>query len=128
MRHIIALGVLNLTWCRERAYLTLPPNNLYVQGLSGRKRAVLITLVFDTSSCRDEEAKVLHNIRAQFTGTITAVRRSDGAYYFRVSLPLRICRMLLLFKDCVRVQVFLEPWQTPRRVVGTARSLSKVRE
>lgn len=114
---MIALGVLNIAWCGERAYLTLPPNNLYVQGLAGRKRAVLITLVFDASSCGDEEAKVLHNVRTQFAGTITAVRRSDGGYYFRVSLPLKICRMLLPFKGCVRVQVFLEPWQTLRGVM-----------
>ena len=107
---MIALGVLRLTWCHERAYLTLPPNNVYVQALAGIRRAVLITLVFDTSKCNDEEARAkIHSVSTQFVGTITKVKRSDGGLYYRASLPLRICRLLQPFRDCVRVEVFIEP-------------------
>jgi len=125
---MIALGMLGFSWWRDRAWVILPPTNPYVQSLAGRRRGVLITLVLDASQCRDEEAERLHNISVHFVGTITASQRSDGGYWYKVALPLKISRMLLLLKGCVRAQVFLEPWQTPRRVVGTARSLSKVRE
>jgi hypothetical protein len=105
---MFALGIRNLIWCGERAYLTLPPDNLYVRGLAGKKKAVLITLIFDASSCRDREAE-LHNVSTQFVGTITAVKRYDGAFWYRVSLPLRVSRLLLPFKDCIKVQIFIEP-------------------
>jgi hypothetical protein len=124
---MIALGVLRPSWCRERAYLTLPPNNPYVQSLAGRRKGVLVTLVFDASKCNDEEAMdKYHNILTQFVGTITVIRRSDGAYYCRVALPLKISGMLLPIKDCVRAHVFLEPWQISRGIASTARSLSKM--
>jgi len=107
---MIALGVLRPSWCRGRAYLTLPPNNTYVQALAGKRRATLITLVFDALKCNDEEVRAkIHGISTQFVGTITKVKRSDGGLYFRVSLPLRICRLLQPFRDCVRVEVFIEP-------------------
>jgi hypothetical protein len=118
---VIALGMLGFSWWRDRAWIILPPTNLYVQGLAGRRRGVLITLVLDASQCRDEVAERLHNISAHFVGTITASQRSDGGYWYKVTLPLKISRMLLPVKDCIRAQVFLEPWLTSRRAVSIAK-------
>jgi hypothetical protein len=107
---VIALGLLNLSWSSGRAYITLPPNNIFVQTLAGKKKSVLITLVFDTSRCTDEEAMRFNGVTTQFTGTITVIKRHDGAYWYRVSLPLRISRMLHPLKGCIKAQVFVEPW------------------
>ena len=123
---MITVGVVKPVWWRDRAWITLPPYCPYVQSLAGRKRGVLITLVFDTSECRSEEAGRLHNISVNFITTITATQRSDRGYWYKVALPLKISRMLLPIKGCVKAQVFIEPWQTPKRIVSTARSLSKV--
>jgi hypothetical protein len=123
---VITLGLLSFSWWRDRAWITLPPNNPYVQGLAGRRRGVLVTLVLDASQCRGQEAERLHNISVHFVGTISVTQRSDGKYWYKVALPLKISRMLLPIKDCVRARVFLEPWQTSSRTMSTARSLSKV--
>jgi hypothetical protein len=118
--------MLGFSWWRDRAWMVLPPTNPYVEGLAGRKKGVLITLVLDTSQCRDEEAKRLHNISVYFVGTITASQRSDGRYWYKVTLPLKISRMLLPVKDCIRAQVFLEPWLTSRRAVSTTKPVRGV--
>jgi len=107
---VIALGLLNIFWSGGRAYITLPPNDPFVHSLAGKKKSVLITLVFDTTRCTDEEARRFNGITTQFTGTITVIKRHDGAYWYRVSLPLRISRMLHPLKECVKAQVFIEPW------------------
>ena len=112
---MIALGLLNINWCRDRGWITLPANNPYVQSLAGRRRGVMIVLVFDTSGCRNDKADKLYNVSTQFIATITAIRRRDGGYWYRVSIPLKISRMLSPVKDCVKAKVFLEPWLTSRK-------------
>jgi hypothetical protein len=81
-----------------------------VQALAGLRKAVLITLVFDASQCDDEEVGAkIHGTTTQFVATITKVKRTDGRLYYRVSLPLRISRLLKPLRDCVRVEAFIEP-------------------
>jgi len=109
---MFCLGLIRLNFWRDRAWITLPPNNPYVQSLAGRRRGVLITLVLDASGCRDDK---LHDVSTHFIATITTIERSDGGYWYKVVLPLKISRMLLHVKDCVKAQVFLEPWQTPKK-------------
>jgi hypothetical protein len=95
--------------------VTLPPNNPYVQLLAGRRRGVLITLVFDTSKCEGVEAERLHNVSVKFVASIIAVQRPDGKYWYKVVVPLKIARMLVPLKGCVKAQVFIEPWLTTRK-------------
>jgi hypothetical protein len=106
---MIALGMLRFVWWRDRVWITLPPNNPYVQLLAGRRKGAIVTLVIDASECREEDAKRLHNVTISYRATITKARRSDGLYWFKVVVPLNIARMLLFAKDCIKAQVFLEP-------------------
>ena len=118
-RYTIALGILHLTWWRDRAWVTLPSNNPYVQLLAGRRRGAVVTVVLDASEC-GEEYGWLHNVTASYVATVTRARRSDGLYWYRVAVPLRVSRMLLPVKDCVRVRVFLEPAPPYEKVGSTA--------
>jgi hypothetical protein len=125
-RLMITLGLLKIGWWRDkRAYITLPSDDVYVQALAGRKKGAVITLIFDTSECRDEEASKLHGTSSRFVGTISIIRRTDGGFWYRIAIPLRISRMLTPYKDCTKAQVFIEPWLTSRKAVGTARILSR---
>jgi hypothetical protein len=120
-RYTIALGILHLTWWRDRAWVTLPSNNPYVQLLAGRRRGAVVTVVLDASECGEEYTRGLHNVTVSYVATVTRARRSDGLYWYRVAIPLRVSRMLLPAKDCIRVRVFLEPAPPYERVGGTAR-------
>jgi hypothetical protein len=106
---VIALGVLKLTWWRDRAWITLPCRNPYVQLLAGKRKGVIVTLVIDASECREENAKRFHNTTTSYIATIAKARRSDGLYWYKIVVPLSISRMLLPVKDCVKVEVFIEP-------------------
>lgn len=106
---MIALGLLKIHWYKDRAWLILPFNNPYVHLLAGKRKGVTITLVLDTSECRESEAGRLHNTTTSYRATITRAKRSDGLHWFKVVVPLNISRMLLPVKDCVKVQAFIEP-------------------
>jgi hypothetical protein len=118
---MIALGLLRPTWWRERAWLTLPPHNPYVQLLAGRRRGVVVTVVLDASECGEEYARILHGATVSYVATVTRAVRSDGLYWYKVTIPLRVSRMLLPVKDCIKLRVFLEPAPAYERVGGTAR-------
>jgi len=127
VRAVFALGLLNFSWWRDRAWVTLPPNNPYVLSLAGRRRGVLVTLVLDTSECEGGEAERLHNVSVNFAATITATQRSDGEYWYKVSVPLKISKMLVPLKGCVKAQVFIEPWLTTRKATRTTKPLGETR-
>jgi hypothetical protein len=127
VRAVFALGLLNLSWWRDRAWVTLPPNNPYVLSLAGRRRGVLVTLVLDTSECEGGESERLHNVSVNFAATITAVQRSDGEYWYKVSVPLKISKMLVPLKGCVKAQVFIEPWLTTRKATRATKPLGETR-
>jgi hypothetical protein len=124
---MITVGVLKPIWWRDRAWITLPPYSPYVQSLAGKRKGVLITLVFDTSECRDEGAERLHNVSVNYVATITAIQRSDGEYWYKVSVPLKISKMLVPLKGCVKAQVFIEPWLTMRKVTRATKPLGEAR-
>jgi hypothetical protein len=116
---MIALGLLKLSWWRDRAWITLPSNNPYVQLLAGKRKGVVITLVLDTSECREsEDAKRLSNTMVSYRATITQAKRSDGLHWYKVVVPLNISRMLLPVKDCIKAQVFIEPIPFHEKVKG----------
>jgi hypothetical protein len=107
---MIALGLVKVHWWKDRAYIILTFNNPYVQLLAGKKKGVVITLVLNTSECREsEDAKRLHNTMVSYRATITQARRSDSLHWYKVVVPLNISRMLLPVKDCIKAQVFIEP-------------------
>jgi hypothetical protein len=101
--------------------VTLPSSNPYVQLLAGRRRDVVVTVVLDASECGEEYARGLHNVTVSYVATVTRARRSDGLYWYRVAIPLKVSRMLLPAKGCIKVRVFLEPAPPYERVGGTAR-------
>lgn len=100
---MIALGLVKIHWWKDRAWIILPFNNPYVQLLAGKKKGVVITLMLDTSECREsEDAKRLNKATVSYRATITQAKRSDGLYWFKVVVPLNISRMLLPVKDCIK--------------------------
>jgi hypothetical protein len=115
---MIVLGLVKIHWWKDRAWITLPFSNPYVQLLAGKKKGVVVELVLDASQCEGEDAKRLHKTVISYRATITQAKRSDGLYWYKAVVPLNISRMLLPVKDCIKAQVFIEPIPFHEKVRG----------
>jgi hypothetical protein len=82
---IINLGTLKVHRMTDgRYYVVIPPSPL-VRNLAGRFKLSFMAEI-EAEGCRNTS---YHENHVSFSAKVTAVRRSDGSFWFRVLLPSR---------------------------------------
>jgi hypothetical protein len=93
----IHIGLVRLHKARdERYYVILPPSPV-LQVIAGTGKRVNFTAKIVASNCRDKE---LDGRLITFARRVTAVRRRDGSYWFRLMLPVAYNHVWNSIENC----------------------------
>jgi hypothetical protein len=82
---VVTLGKLKVHRMADGRYFVVIPPSPLVRSLAGRFKLSFVAEV-EADSCQDTS---YHENYVSFDAKITAVRRSDGSFWYRVLLPSR---------------------------------------
>jgi hypothetical protein len=82
---VVTLGKLKVHRMADGRYFVVIPPSPLVRSLAGRFKLSFVAEV-EAHSCQDAS---YHENYVSFSAKITAVRRSDGSFWYRVLLPSR---------------------------------------
>jgi hypothetical protein len=85
----------------DRYYVVVPPVPV-VRNAAGKRLNFTAEVL-----CSDCSDKSLEGLVVTFKATVSAIRRSDGDYWYRITLPTRYGDVWAKVADCGQIRLYL---------------------